>query len=223
MKIALVMNDNSYCGREYLSALRESGIKVDTIVIGRHPEVNESEEYRCGGLWTPPPQIALLKEEDVNRFSSLNDNKLKTFLNIRKYDIGIQGGTGIIRYDIFGSFRLGMLNFHPGDLPLYRGCSAPEWQLYEGNPVICTCHLIDEGIDSGAIVRKRKIFQMGEGSYHEMRSLIYPRAAQFMVDVLKNINESDMINATKQHEEEACYRKYIGEAKIAELKIRMES
>lgn len=222
MKIAIVMNDNSYSGREYASSLVKNGVEVDAILIGSYPEFNASENERCGGLWDPPTMDSVLPSDKMFRFSSLKDLSLKEFLLDKKYDLGIQGGTGILKPEIFGLFRLGMLNFHPGDLPKYRGCSAPEWQIYEGNPVVCTCHLIDSGIDSGGIVAKREIFQLGSGTYYEMRSQVYLRISRFLVDVINQIEKTGKIHAEAQDENNACYRKYIGDAVIQELKIKME-
>ena len=67
-------------------------------------------------------------------------------MGIKKYDLGIQGGTSIINKEVFDKYKLGILNFHPGLLPQYRGCSAPEWQIYENKNVLASCHIIDEGI-----------------------------------------------------------------------------
>lgn len=222
MRIALVMNDNSYPGREYISAMVKNRIEVDAIVLGTFPRFNEREYKRCGGLWNPPTVEKNLPESNIYRFSSLKDKELKEFLAKKAYDIGIQGGTGILRSEIYGAFRLGMLNFHPGDLPKYRGCSAPEWQIWEGNPVISTCHVVDSGIDSGDVIDKREIYRIGEGSYYEMRSQVYPRTSLFVVDVVHHIEKVGVIKATKQDENKACYRKYIGERAIEELIIKME-
>ncbi|MDD5571821.1 MAG: formyltransferase family protein, partial [Bacteroidales bacterium] len=124
MKTAVIMNDNSYAGREYLQALRMQGIKADIVSIGNYPEINELEEKRCGGLWKPVSMETLRKTFTVFEFVSLNESSLIDFLKEKKYDVGIQGGTGILKENIINKFKSGILNFHPGDLPKYRGCSA---------------------------------------------------------------------------------------------------
>ena len=40
MKIALIMNENSYAGREYLSGLFKNNIKIDVIQIGKFSTKN---------------------------------------------------------------------------------------------------------------------------------------------------------------------------------------
>lgn len=80
-------------------------------------------------------------------FSSLRDSSLLEFLRRQCYDIRIQGSTVALKYDLAWKFLLpflfvppttaaewsliwslkyGTLNFRPGDLPKYRGCSAAE-------------------------------------------------------------------------------------------------
>ena len=42
----------------------------------------------------------------------------------------------------------GVINIHPGILPMYRGCTCPEWTLYNNDPLGCTAHLMISSYDS---------------------------------------------------------------------------
>ena len=213
MNIALIMNDNSYAGREYLSKLIFSGFKIDVIIIGNFPSFDMDEDKRCGGLWNPPSQNVLLKKLDFYKFNSLKSLKLENLLSLKKYHLGIQGGTGILKHNIINKFKYGIINFHPGDLPYYRGCSAPEWQLYEGNDIVSTCHLIDEGIDSGPILAKKKL-NFEYNSYFEFRSKIYKETSKFVVDIVeKIIVKGKILELEFQNEKNSKYRSYIGDKK----------
>lgn len=217
MKVALVMNKNSYAGREYLSALQEAGIIVDALTIGEYPEVTSINEERCSGLWSPPPESKLKAKTDFYHFKSLKDVAFLNFLQEKSYDIGIQGGTGILQSAVIDLFSHGMLNFHPGLLPQYRGCSAPEWQLYHGELVYCTCHFVDEGIDTGDICYTKEL-KVDRGSYAAFRASIYPEIASFVVDVVTEFITHQKLPSKEQDEGDACYYQYIGEEKIMELR-----
>src|SRR6185503_1899603 len=53
---------------------------------------------------------------------------------------------------------LGILNFHAGKLPLYRGRNVINWALINGEHEIgLTAHYMDEGIDTGDIVLQRTL------------------------------------------------------------------
>lgn len=221
MNIALIMNDNSYAGREYLSKLILNEIRLDVIIIGDFPAFDKNEDERCGGLWNPTSQEILLRKIDFYRFKSLKSLKLENLLLLKNYDLGIQGGTGILKNDIINKFKQGIINFHPGDLPDYQGCSAPEWQMYENKNVISTCHFIDEGIDSGPILDKC-LLNVSLNNYFEFRASIYPQTSIFVVNTINKIlNDRNFLASYKlQKKENFNYRKYIGKERIEELKIK---
>ena len=214
------MNNNSYSGREYLSRLINIGKNIDVISIGNKPEIDLAEENRCGGFWQPESQNNLESKFNFKNFSSLNCNKLINYLTENQFDLGIQGGTGIIKECIINQFKYGILNFHPGKLPEYRGCSAPEWQLIENQPVTSTCHYLSPGIDEGDILRI-KILNVNMINYHLFRASIYPETAKFVESTIENIiyKPSILLESVEQDKAKAKYRKYIGEELIEELKL----
>ena len=221
MKILLLMNENSYAGRQYAQQLKFHKISFDIVTIGHYPEFDIDENSRCGGFWNPPTLHDMCFKDRIYKFNSLKSLDLINFLELKKYDLSIQGGTGIINQNIIDKFKYGILNFHPGDLPNYRGCSAPEWQVYEGNNVISTCHFIDLGIDSGPVLEK-KILDVSKDNYFKFRASIYPLTSIFVVDIIKKIKDDvDFLNIKKEQESKfSNYRKYIGNKIIENLKIK---
>tara|TARA_R110002049_G_scaffold269318_1_gene446163 strand:- start:1172 stop:1834 length:663 start_codon:yes stop_codon:yes gene_type:complete len=215
------MNQNSYCGREYLDQLRKNNILIDVLSVGSFPEIMPLEDQRCGNLWKPEVTAELAKFHRFIPVQSLKDDSLLEVIKANNYDLALQGGTGIIPLTVINAFKFGILNFHPGDLPFYRGCSAPEWQIYEGNNVISTCHLVAEGIDTGEIIDK-KILDINSDNYESFRSSIYPETAKFVVHVIKKYMHANgpYKRPVKQNENDAKYRKYIGNERIKELKSK---
>ncbi len=51
----------------------------------------------------------------------------------------------------------GCINFHPGYLPYNRGMNPNVWPIVEGTPAGVTLHYIDDGIDTGDIVSRKKV------------------------------------------------------------------
>lgn len=224
MKICLLMNHNSYPGREYMEKLLAAGIPFEVASIGSFPGYSEIENERCGNRWQPRPFNKLIANLNHSNFSSLKDESLINLLRDKQFDMGIQGGTGIIPHETTNLFRLGILNFHPGDLPRYRGCSAPEWQLLENNPIVCTCHLLDSGIDSGDIYKKT-ILSYDYHDYHSMRAGLYPEIAKFVAEVVGEIwaHGEFLHKPIKQNQDRAEYRKYIGEERLSLLIQKLEN
>jgi len=219
--IALITNHNNYAGKEYISTLIEANIDFDILLIGNYPAVSEREDRRCANLWKPPEYNK--QARDFYYFDSLSSPKLEQFLFKKSYDLGIQGGTGILRKNIIKAFKMGILNFHPGDLPKYRGCMCPEWQLLENQPIVSTCHLIDEGIDTGSIYKK-KVLPLPKLNYHKIRAQIYIEMSIFAVEVIKEILAVGVLeNISQQDETEAIYRKVMPNELLELVKMKLES
>lgn len=68
----------------------------------------------------------------------------------------------------------GIINVHPGALPGYRGLFAPFWQVLRGEPELgCTVHLVDRGIDTGAILGMARV------PFNPSRSLMWHTAGLY--------------------------------------------
>ena len=64
----------------------------------------------------------------------------------------IYGGGGILRAPFLDAVDGRVLNAHAGPLPHVRGMNACEWALLLGHAPAVTIHLIDRGIDTGAVL-----------------------------------------------------------------------
>jgi len=84
-------------------------------------------------------------------------------------DLFVHAGAGIVRAATLAVPRLGTLNAHMGLLPPFRGMNVTEWSFLTGAPVGCTVHLIDPGIDTGAIIAFRPVDPSGAASVADLR------------------------------------------------------
>lgn len=66
-------------------------------------------------------------------------------------------------------FDDGVINIHPGYLPLYRGSSAVEWALLEKNPVVNTVHYMNSEYDSGPIIGHFPVPILSSDNYFDVR------------------------------------------------------
>ena len=86
-------------------------------------------------------------------------NSKVTINLLKKYNVnfGIITGARILDISIIRCFQYGILNFHPGLLPIIRGLDSILWSIYKNHPIGVTAHLINEKIDSGLLVVQKKI------------------------------------------------------------------
>jgi methionyl-tRNA formyltransferase len=189
MRTALLCQDGNFVGREYFAALLGAGLAPDRVMtVGQmKAESINIERERTGGKWDPPhiPDVAVTR-----RFESLADVQLKALLIEAEIDIAIQGGIGIIKSDLLSAPRVGWLNVHPGKLPEYRGNGCPEWAILNGDPVIATAHLIDEGVDTGPVVCAKAYDVATDWTYFDFRANLYRHCAEVLIDALREFDKA---------------------------------
>jgi folate-dependent phosphoribosylglycinamide formyltransferase PurN len=72
-----------------------------------------------------------------------------------------------------------------GILPRYRGLNVSDWAAFSGDPVGCTVHLIDEGIDTGDIVCTREVDIRGVRTIAELRERVDTEQLELLGRVLR--------------------------------------
>ena len=205
MRTALCFQDGNFVGREYFARLVEAGRAPDLLVaVGRmRLESIAFEIERTGGLWNPP---AIPPDALSARFESLADPAFAAWLRAQGVDVAIQGGIGILKDATIDAPRIGWLNVHPGALPGYRGNACPEWALLNGDPVVASAHLIDAGIDTGAVICAAPYaFDIGRG-YAAFRAGLYRHCAAVLIAALERLEREGRAAATPQTNEGAVYR-----------------
>ena len=113
--------------------------------------------------------IFILKEK-IGRPDDYNQPELLNFISCFEPDLIFISDVGIIKGDFLKTAKLGILNIHPGYLPKYRGLKGTYWQLYNMDPVGTTVHFIDDGIDTGPILKRGAI---DIDSFYDLKKVIY--------------------------------------------------
>lgn len=88
--------------------------------------------------------------------TQLND-RLSELSEVDEIDIAISANyTTILSGEIIDLFRLGILNAHGGDLPLYRGNACQAWAILNGESRVGLCihKMIGGQLDSGDIIAR---------------------------------------------------------------------
>jgi phosphoribosylglycinamide formyltransferase-1 len=93
----------------------------------------------------------------TQKVQSLNSKETIDFITNNDIRYLVNCGAGIFRKNLLSLPGLKVFNAHAGKLPHYRNMNAVEWALYNNDKVIGTVHLIDTGIDTGAILIEEEI------------------------------------------------------------------
>jgi folate-dependent phosphoribosylglycinamide formyltransferase PurN len=119
--------------------------------------------------------------------NSLNSHDAVKLLRDKQIDLCIYAGAGIMRKDIIAAAPLGLLNAHMGILPGYRGMNVTEWAAWNGDPVGCSVHLIDTGIDTGDILVVREVDTSRAANIAELRKLVDEAQIELLGEVVQYI------------------------------------
>lgn len=155
------------------------------------------------------PVILWAKKNNTSYLKTKNCNSRTVVRKVRKIHpdlMVIFNFPQILKKDLLEIART--INFHPGDLPKYRGAHVLNWALIRGEKQIAiTCHFVDEGIDSGNIIAKKylKISPLDDiNSLSEKASLAVPILAR---RVLKKIADPNFSGGRQNLEKSTYYKR----------------
>ena len=183
-----VLEEHPY-GREMLARLLDAGFVPRAIVEERSKISDEEREkflVRIAGFEIPPTFTALLEGRDVERVVVPHHNgpEAQAFLEARPPDLLVLGGTRILRKRVYGLARDGAINAHPGLLPDVRGSASVAWAIHLDEPVGCTTHFLDDGIDTGGLIQRRRIDVLRGDTYEKLCRETLRVSAELMVEAL---------------------------------------
>ncbi len=136
----------------------------------------------------------------------VNTDKFKKALLKLNPDIILVGSwVKKIKKEIFDLPKIASINAHPSLLPKYRGPNPYFWTIRNGEDASgITFHLIDKGIDTGAILAQEevKIYPSDTGKTLKDRTVLTARG---VVCELLNTLREDIIIPLAQREDRASY------------------
>ncbi len=203
MKIVLI--GQASFGKDCLQALLEENI-VGVITIPDDPK----------GRANPLKDFALEKNipvfqppgESPNR---LRNPRVKEIIKALKPDLFVLAFVSdIMPYEITKMAKLGGINYHPSLLPKYRGASAMNWAIINGEEETgVTIHYIDEGVDTGDIILQEKVTILPEDTMGSLYfDKLYPLGVKLIKEAVCHIRQG-RVKALAQDEGQASYQPMI--------------
>lgn len=143
--------------------------------------------------WAKRFGIPVLKVHDLNDDSSVK------FARSHRPEWVVYGGGGILRQAFLdGEWRVA--NAHLGPLPQIRGMNAVEWSVLLGFDPSVTVHIIDEGIDTGAVIDTFPIDVEGIVTIGELREQAVCAGIDGMVRTLTALRTGATLETRAHHE-----------------------
>ena len=208
--VFMVLEEHPY-GREMLMQLINAG-HIPMAIIEEASDIAKEEKdkflQRIKGHRIAPTFTTLIEGMDIPRYKVPHHNKkaCRLLLEDLNPDLGVLGGTRIIRNRILSIPPDGMLNSHPGLLPEVRGSASPAWSVYYDIPIGSTCHFIDPGIDTGDIVGRRIIPVHRGDTYEKLCWLTLVEAGTLMTEAVAAWKEGTLTRKPQGESELPTFR-----------------
>ncbi|MGC2112248.1 MAG: formyltransferase family protein [Candidatus Korobacteraceae bacterium] len=156
-------------------------------VMSLRPSANRSKPAPAASSGAPIDVGQYCREHGIPATTTA-PNSPAALQIIRNHGIDILvhlGGGGIVRQSVIDAARLGVLNAHMGLLPAYRGMNVTEWTLWNRDPVGCSVHLIDCGIDTGNILLLCHVDMTGANNVAHARERVNAAQIARLAEVLR--------------------------------------
>jgi folate-dependent phosphoribosylglycinamide formyltransferase PurN len=130
----------------------------------------------------------------VTRVKTINSSEAQKAIRQINPDVVIVNGTRIISKKTLQSINAPIINMHAGITPTYRGVHGAYWALAEGRPdlVGTTVHFIDEGIDTGSIIKQVSFPTMSEDNFTTYPYLHTAAGIPALIDAVKAVLEGEV-------------------------------
>lgn len=156
----------------------------------------ESQEYKIG--LHDFAQLAIA--EGVPLLVSSSNSEIVDFLKTFDHlDVAISvNHRRILNGDVLNQFCLGVLNFHGGDLPRYRGNACQAWAIINGEKQIGACihRMISDELDKGTILA-RDFLSIDDST---KISDVYSWMSEIAPKLFRNALDSLLLNPNFTHE-----------------------
>lgn len=195
LKIVILTTGNNIFGREIVSLISSSEFKISGVIEERGSRyAQKCRPYLRNNFYRPASRSQLIKKYNTHFFYTKNLNSRYCYKKLMSLapDIVALGGARILKPHIINSAKIGVINCHPGLLPQYRGMDPVGWAIYNGDPIGITCHFVDKGIDTGAILIKQKAtWHVGE-SLLGIRVRIMRDSAKVMLCAIRGLAKGSL-------------------------------
>lgn len=182
-------------GQVMLSILLDRGFVPELVIEEESPEAEHHRNLfleRLGGTALAPTIASQVQECNLRyaRVRNLCDPEGEHLISQETPDLIALGGTRrLIKKNIFSIPAWGTLCSHPGLLPYVRGAASPAWSILHDIRVGCSCFIVDEGLDTGPVIKSKIVPVYGADTYADVvkRNIVY--CGELMADVLQIFQE----------------------------------
>ena len=165
-------------------------------------------------LFKTSHDLTLIKQHKLPEIKcqSVNSDDFREYLLKSNVDIMLVGTwREKIHKETFSMPKIGTVNIHPSLLPRYRGPNPYSQVIIRGEKKSgVTLHLMDENLDTGAILLQKEVDVLSNDTGKELRERTLTTAKSLITEFLERIQE-EIIIPIQQNESRASYFGHLNE------------
>jgi hypothetical protein len=154
----------------------------DEAVIARHFDARDASEdaYFAGDSIVTAPSTRVPP-------GGCNAPGQITAMRALEPDVVLVFGTSLLKQPVIDAFPNRIINVHLGLSPYYRGAGTNFWPLVNGEPEYCgaTIHLLDIGVDTGAILAHVRPDIRSSDGPHDIGNRTIAAAAEVLPEIAR--------------------------------------
>ena len=202
MKFSYLNFENHPRGNIMLSSMLERGFKPSIVIEECSDSAKRGYIEQIDYLGSLAKEIIkypsvrdVCKNNDIPYYSvnNLNNETTLKILSSHKHAATILGDVRILNKGIINATRGNIINVHPGYLPIAPGNNPYVWAVLHNLPQGVTCHFIDEGIDTGPIILRRKLNISSIYSLDKLMFDLNNLCAEVIIDVLNKLSNNSLV------------------------------
>ncbi len=132
---------------------------------------------------------------DIDYLFPIKINSSEFIKKVKSYDPDLlvsMSFNQIFKTAILEVPKLGVINCHAGKLPFYRGRNILNWVLINDEKEFgITVHYVDEGIDTGDILKQLIYPITDEDDYYSLLKIAYAECASILYETIKDIQKGN--------------------------------
>lgn len=145
----------------------------------------------------------LRQREEVEVLEVINDREgLQKIRDLRPELVIASGFEHIVPEEIIDVPEGGIVNLHPSYLPYNRGSHPYIWPLIDGSPAGVSIHYMNDSIDEGPVIARRKVEKKPEDTAYSLRERLMEEQAELFRESWGKILEGE---AEEQDLEKGSY------------------
>ena len=162
--------------------LQKSGLEIELLVCDQPQAkvIQRAEKYNI--------PVFVNKLSDYDNRGEYEKAIIKKLEPLKIEYILLAGYMKVVTPVLLGAYPSRIINIHPSLLPKYSGLEAIERAYAADEPITgVTIHYIDEGVDTGPIIKQCKVVRLQNDTEQSLEARIHQTEHQMYVEVIHNL------------------------------------